>query len=169
MQRHKVCRDKKVLNLTDIFDFIEAKWKDPPVSKIFMPINRQYLEAEGTWVEGKRQPKKGINWIAVENLKALNRARDYGLWNGQVKVYEFGANSLVGTVYEKIPSTPGAMLNFFIGIQAKILIGTKVSSYSHDLLATRFFRGYKENYKYLPEGLIEWTPPHLKDPPGFEC
>jgi hypothetical protein len=47
MKKHKVCRDKKVLNLTDIFEFIQAKWKDPPVSKIFIPINRQYLELEG--------------------------------------------------------------------------------------------------------------------------
>jgi hypothetical protein len=183
MQRHPVCRDKKVLNLTEIFEFMETKWKDgPPVSKIFMPINRQYLEQEGTLrvvedeemttgKKNKKKKKKKVNWIAVENLKALNHARDHGLWNGRVKVYEFGARSLEGTVYENKPSTPGAMLNFFIGIQAKIFIGTEVSSYSHDLLATRFFRGYtNENYKYLPvEGLVEWTPPHIKDPPGFNC
>jgi len=167
MQRHMVCRDKKVLNLTDIFEFIETKWKDPPVSKIFMPINRQYLEKEGL-LDGAG-PREKVNWIAVENLKSLNRARDFGLWNGRVRVYEFGANSLAGTAYEKKPSTPGALLDFFIGIQAKIFIGTEVSSFSHDLLATRFFRGMMENYKYLPEGIFEWTPGNLQDPPGFNC
>jgi hypothetical protein len=48
MQRHPMCVDKKVLNLTDIFDFIQKKWQDkPPVSLIFMPVNRQILEKEG--------------------------------------------------------------------------------------------------------------------------
>ena len=160
-----------MLNLTDIFDFIEAKWpNDPPVTKIFMPINRQYLEKEGLIDEAKVKPNDPkINWVAVENLKALNRARDEGLWGGRVKVIEFGANALQDTVYADRPSTAGAMLNFFIAIKAKIFIGTEVSSFSHDLLATRFFRNYMENYKYLPDGLHDWTPPGTIDPPGFGC
>lgn len=167
MQAHPMCRDKKVLNLTDIFDFIQTKWKEPPVSTIFMPINRQYMEKEGQIPNNTSSEK--INWIAVENLKALNWARDEGLWNGRAKVIEFGANALEGTRYAKTPSTPGAMLNFFIGVDAKIFIGTEVSSFSHDLLATRFFRNYGENYKYLPDGLHDWTPPGIVDPPGFRC
>jgi len=194
MQHHVMCRDKKVINLTDIFRFIEEKWKDPPVSVIFMPINRQFLELDGdiygnsttgsnngsstifqlTPNEKKRRTGKNkntINWVAVENLKALNRARDEGLWDGRVKILEFGANALQGTPYAKTPSTAGAMLNFFLGIPAKIFIGTEVSSFSHDLLATRFFRGYKENYKYLPEGIVDWMPPPgtTNDPPAFQC
>jgi hypothetical protein len=190
MQKHKVCRDKKVLNLTDIFEFIQAKWKDPPVSTIFMPINRQYLELEGDiynqanssrngngakmnlpGAEKKKKRKSGqqINWIAVENLKALNRARDEGLWSGRAQVLEFGASALEGTSYADKPSTAGAMVNFFIGVPAKIFIGTEVSSFSHDLVATRFFRGYSENYKYLPSGLHDWTPRGTVDPPGFAC
>jgi hypothetical protein len=186
MQKHKMCPELKVINLTDIFAFIEEKWKEPPVSRIFMPINRQYLELEGD-IDGtlansandtmqltakeKKQKlgKNKINWIAVENLKALNRARDEGLWGGRVKVLEFGARALQGTSYAKKPSTAGAMLNFFIGVPAKIFIGTEVSSFSHDILATRFFRGYHENYKYFPGGLMDWTPPGTNDPPGFQC
>jgi hypothetical protein len=186
MQKHKMCPEKKVVNLTDIFRFMETKWKDPPVSRIFMPINRQYLEWEGgvfgNATYGGSSTKrltgqetidtvagKKINWIAVENLNALNRARDEGLWNGRAKVLEFGANALEGTSYAKKPSTAGAMLNFFIGIPAKIFIGTEVSSFSHDILATRFFRGYGNNYRYLPEGLMDWTPAGTKNPPGFQC
>ncbi len=184
MQKHRVCRDKKVINLTDIFDFMERKWSEPPVSKIFMPINRQYLEREGDIynhgdkgtrnrpkVDKKKflQEKRKINWIAVENLQALNRARDQGLWGGRAKVFEFGAQALNGTSYADKPSTAGAMLNFFISVPAKIFIGTEVSSFSHDLLATRFFRGYSQNYKYLPDGLHEWTPLGTIDPPGFAC
>jgi hypothetical protein len=29
---------QKVLNLTNIFDFIESRWKDPSALRVFMPI-----------------------------------------------------------------------------------------------------------------------------------
>ena len=159
MQHHPICPEKKVINLTGIFQFLESTWKDPPVAKVFMPVNRQLLEQ----AQGKR------NAMADHNLKELNRVRDYGLWNGRTKVYEFGSHALQGTPYEKKPSTPGAMLNFFLSVDAKIFVGTEVSSYSHDVLATRFFRGYMDNYKYLPQGLVHWTPPGTAVPPGFSC
>ena len=166
MQKHMVCTEKKVLNLTEVFRFVEEKWPEPPVSRVFMPINRQYLEKEAKI--NTKKPKK-TNWIAIANLEALDRATTKGLWGGRVEVLEFGANALANTTYAKKPSTAGAMLNFFLGIEAEIFVGTEVSSYSHDLLATRFFRGYRENYKYLPRGLVRWTPPGTTDPPGFRC
>jgi hypothetical protein len=162
MQKQLVCVDKKVLNLTHIFDFMEQTWPDdPPASRIFMPINRQALEKEII--------DNPSNDVAVNNLNELNRAVSEGLWGGKAKVFEFGANALKGTRYAEKPSTTGAMLNFFIGVNAKVFIGTEVSSYSHDLLATRFYRDKMENYKYLPEGLIDWTPPGTEDSPGFRC
>ena len=173
MQKHPVCIDKKVVNLTHIFEFMESKWPEPPASRIFMPINRQALEKEGhpevvkqIWRDGKAEK---TNWMAVDNLAALNKAADQGLWNGKAKVFEFGANALANTKFSDRPSTTGAMLNFFIGVNAKIFIGTEVSSYSHDLLATRFYRGMMGNHKYLPEGLVDWTPPGTNDSPGFGC
>lgn len=147
--------------------------------KVFIPINRQYLEKEGaveshsqegnhstntSKTKQKKNRGQDTNWIAVANLQALNHARDRGLWSGKAQVIEFGANSLEGTSYAFKPSTAGAMLNFFIGVPAKIFIGTEVSSFSHDLLATWFFRGYTQNYKYLPDGLHDWTPPGTIDP-----
>ena len=167
MQKHPVCRQYKVLNLTDILDLVYAKWPEPPVSKVFMPINRQYLEKEGILDPDK--PKNKINWIAVENLKTLNQIRNEGMWNGQVPVLEFGSNALQGSRYELRPSTAGAILNYFVAINARIFVGTEVSSYSHDLLATRFYRNKMENYKYRPEGLIDWTPPGTIDPQGHRC
>ena len=177
MQKQMVCVPKKVLNLTDIFQWMEETWpNNPPAKHIFMPINREYLEQEGSDEAvaklKKRNKADKINWIAVENLRSLNRARDEGLWNGQAKVFEFGSRALADVEYYKDrPSTTGALVNFFIGVGAKIFIGTEVSSYSHDLLATRFFRGEMDNYKYLPDGLHKWTPvsANLVDPPGFAC
>eukprot|EP00934_Nitzschia_sp_Nitz4_P001778 Nitzschia sp. Nitz4//NODE_202_length_38933_cov_72.610268//9051//10802//NITZ4_additional_000020-RA//1//CDS//3329531780//1778//frame0 len=165
MQAHPMCREKKVLNLTTIFDFVQTKWPKAPVSTIFMPINRKVIELEAVVKSNISE----TNWIAIENLRALNWARDEGLWNGTAKVVEFGRKALEGTRFEDKPSTPGAMLDFFIGVNAKIFIGTEVSSFSHDLLATRFFRNLTENYYYIPDGLHDWSPPGSVDPAGFRC
>jgi hypothetical protein len=51
----------------------------------------------------------------------------------------------MGTKFEQQQLTTGSLLDFFIGVNAKIFIGTEVSSFSHDLLATRFYRGMIEN------------------------
>jgi len=185
MQKHPVCRDKKVIELQDIVDMIESKWSEtPPVDVVFLPINRQKLEEEGTLPENYKndtETNEQINWVAVRNLQLLNRLTNHkdandgksigGLWNGSVPVIEFGSEALRGTVYEHRPSISGAILNFFLGLDAHIFIGTEVSSFSHDVLNTRFFRGqrYSENYKYLPGGLTEWITDDMTAPPGFLC
>ena len=123
--------------------------------------------------------EKEVNWIAVDNLRTLNRIRAHGLWNGTVPVHEFGSRILKGTPYEAVDSTTGALVNFFVALGGSVFVGTEVSSYSHDLLATRFFRDRgSPNYRYRPEnyerddgggGLVDWTPPGLETPPGFKC
>jgi len=174
MQRHMVCKDKKVLLLRDIIQMVESKFLTPPnnISVVFLPINRQYLEQEGT--TNTTSTDEIDNPIAVDNLKVLNQLRDHGMWNGTVPVLEFGANALKGTVYEHRPSTAGAILNYFLGLQPQcsVFVGTEVSSFSHDVLAARFFRygPSSGNYKYLPNiGLQEWMTPDMADPPGHVC
>ena len=168
MQKHPVCRDLKVLNLTTIVEFLETKWKDPPVSRVFLPVNRQYLEKEGKIV-GK-DAKEETNWIAVNNLKELNRIGKEGLWGGRVTVFEFGANALKGTKYEKLMSSiGGSILNYHIATNAEIFVGTEISSYSNDLVATRFYSGNFNNYFYRPDGLHLVTTKESAEPPAFEC
>jgi hypothetical protein len=169
MQTHPMCAEKKVVNLTQLFEMLERKFPLPPAPRVFLPLNRQYLEIEG--MPGATVGKNNrTNHLAVENLIALNRAVTQGLWDGTVQVFEFGSNALRGTRYERnAPSTAGALLNFFIAINATVFIGTEVSSWSHDLLATRFYRGNRRNYKYLPDGIHLWTPPEMEHAPGFAC
>jgi hypothetical protein len=199
MQHHPVCRDKKVLKLRKIVDMIYSKWPEPPVDVVFLPINRQYLEEEGTLPKNYKNTTKSnkkVNWIAVENLKLLNQLTNHGnnenggkssggMWNGRVPVVEFGSEALQGTVYEKRPSISGSILNYFLSLDAHIYIGTEVSSFSLDVLAARFFRGFKEqvdtntnsstwnprmrNFKYLPTGLKSWIKNDMDAPPGFRC
>jgi hypothetical protein len=166
MIKHPVCRQFKETNLTKIFEMVEATFPDPPATKMFMPINRQYMEQEG--YPNQKNPN-ATNWIAVENLAALNRAVKQGLWGGRVKVFEFGANALKGTKFEDRPSTTGAMLNYYIALGGNVFIGTEISSYSVDLLSTRFYTGNRENYRYLPSGLVKWPADGDTHPPGFSC
>lgn len=165
MMVHPVCRDDKVTRLADIFRFLEEHFLDPPATRVFLPINRQMMEsdrADTTDTDGNKK-------LAAENLKELNRAIKDGLWGGRVKVFEFGANVLKGTNYENRSSTTGAVLNYFISHNANVFVGTPVSSYSIDLLHTRFYQGNLENYQYLPAGLQRWTDKTTVHPPGFGC
>ena len=51
MQKHLVCKEKKVLRLKEIIDMVETKFPIPPnIDWVFLPINRQYLEKEGMMV-----------------------------------------------------------------------------------------------------------------------
>lgn len=159
-------KEKKVIYLKQILAALEAKFPIPPATRAFIPINRQYLEQEG--VPNKNNPRL-TNMVAVENLRVLNDAVKYGLWNGTVKVFEFGANALKGTRFAERPSTTGALLNFYIASNANVFVGTEVSSYSHDLAATRFYAGNVRNYRYTPDGVLEWTTNETQHPPEFEC
>jgi hypothetical protein len=51
--------------------------------------------------------------------------RVYGV-AGRAKVFEFGVNVLKDTNFQDRPSTTGAVLNFFVGINAKVFIGTDI-------------------------------------------
>ena len=166
MQKHPVCSDKKVVNLTQIFKMVQSDFPNPPANRLFLPINRQYMEKEG--YPNQRNPN-ATNWLAVENLQVLNDAIRHGLWGGKVQVFEFGSNILRGTKYEHRPSTIGALLNFHLALHSKIFIGTEISTYSTDLVHARFYQGNKQNYKYLPSGIERWTTEHMSHPPGFWC
>ena len=55
-------------------------------------------------------------------LKALNKARDEGLWDGRAKVFECGSKAMENTEYAKTPLTPAALVDYFIGIGGKKIV-----------------------------------------------
>lgn len=154
--------DKKVLRLKHILNSLEEMFPDPPAPYIFMPINRQILEEEV-------ERKGGENSIAVENLETLNYAREFGLWNGTVKMFEAGSTVLKGTKFETKNETAGSALNYFIGLHSNVFVGTEISTYSNSLVTARLYRGNLRNYRYLPDGLHEWTPKGTSIAPHFSC
>lgn len=165
MQRHDVCADKKETNLTNIIKSLEKRFPDPPTSQILFILNREILENEvfDTNVH---------NDMAEYNLKVLNDAREHGLWNGKVKVLEAGiglAKDSQHPIYSKYYSLTGSIIDFFLAVDAKIFVGTEVSSFSVDVEITRFYRGKKANYHYTPNGLVWSTPPSAEFPSRFSC
>jgi hypothetical protein len=157
MQFHNYCISSKVLNLSDIFDMIQKKFPDPPSDRMFISINRNLLEHDVS------NPKKDKNQIAVQNLSVLNNAVANGLWDGRVKVFEKDKPTV------ETAGVFGALTSYFMAIESGIFIGTEVSSYSMDAIATRFYRGNKNNYLYLPDGLVLATPENAVKPPRFKC
>lgn len=166
MQKHTMCLDKKTTNLTDIIRSLEAKFqKPPPVSKILLILNRDILEQEVA-------NKEVENEMAHYNLQALNDLIENGLWNGKVKAVEAGvrlAKRSGHPIYSKYYSLSGSIIDFFLAVQSDIFVGTEVSSFSVDVEITRFYRGRKENYHYLPNKIEMTTPPDASFPPRFQC
>jgi len=163
MQSHPVCRDKKVIRLQDIFDMMYQKFPTPPAPKLLIITGRRILE-------NVAKDPKSDNEVSKENLRVLNDAVEHGLWNGTVKVFEAGETLLENTSWNKFaPSIAGGIISYFLLLDSKVFIGTEVSTYSTDIQATRFYRGNRENYKYVPEGILQTTDNTTKGPPRFVC
>ena len=188
MQRHRVCRDKKVVYLKDIVDALERTFPTPPAKTLVIAINRPLLEKEGTidktvQVPPRFQPRNEIefvenildpqppktNWVAVENLRTLNQMRTHGLWNGTVSVVEFGAQALLGTAYERWSSTVGSWVDFSVAQTSTVFIGTEVSTFSHQIMSSRCYAENHKNYKYTPAGIEKWTTEETKKVDPFWC
>ena len=162
MQVHTRCPTQKVTSLSDILTSIYAKFPVPPAKNVLIMLNRDGLEKEGTDPKSKNQ-------LAVHNLQVLNGIIENGLWGGKVKVIEAGTGLAENTAYHKNRLLVGGIINYYIALEAKVFVGTEVSSYSSNVVTERFFRGQKENYYYVP-GKLEWvTPPKLSVPPAFGC
>ena len=172
MQRHPMCKEHKVVNLTDIVEMVYEKYPDPPVSTVLIILNRAILEQEVNGNGRKNNKPKEKNEIASNNLKTLNEILVNGLWDGRVKVVEAGselAKQSKHPIYSKYSSLVGSIMNFFLSLEADIFVGTIVSSYSTAVISYRFFREKKENYFYMPHGLDWVTPPDVEQPPRFAC
>jgi hypothetical protein len=157
----------KVLLLSDIIRTLESHFLAPDFELVFVPINRPILENEVS--------SNPDNQVAADNLRELNRIRDEGMWNGTVKVFEAGAAYIIRTSSEEdelrqSQAIAGSVLNYFLALRAKWFVGTEVSSFSMDLIQSRYFRSNRLNYLYRPGGeLFHATPDEALEPPTFVC
>jgi hypothetical protein len=181
MQKHPVCRDKKVIELQPILDMMQEYFPEPPAETLFIAINRNMLEREVERYKVQQQQlleetnNSNSNFndpdseVVVRNLEALNAAQRDGLWGGRVRIFEAGVPIVNGTRFDARPYIAGSIVDYFLSLDAVIFVGTPVSSFSTDIQSTRFYRGNRQNYIYTPQGL-EWiTHENVTAPPPFMC
>jgi len=176
MQKHMICKDLKVTNISDIIQSLYKEFEEPPVSKVLIILNRPILEKEVADVKGRNNNSNNNNSnnnhdaLAEYNLRVLNEIVQSGLWGGRVQVVEAGTGLAKQSSSYPIAtenwSLVGSIIDFFLAVQASIFVGTAVSSFSVDIEITRFHRDQMENYHYLPHGLELST---VTGPPRFEC
>jgi hypothetical protein len=153
--------------LSDIIRTLESHYLAPDFELVFIATNRPMLENEVNI-----NPN---NLVAVDNLRELNRIRDEGLWNGTVKVFEAGAAYMLTKSPEEdelglYPGIAGSVLDYFLALHAKWFIGNDVSTFTMDLIQSRFFRSNRRNYLYRPSGELHLaTPEDAIQPPNFAC
>lgn len=165
MQKHNMCVDAKVTNITHIIHNLQVKFPNPPKPNILLIFNREILESE---VKNKNID----NALAKYNLVVINDIIKTGLWNGRVRVHEAGislAKNSRHDIYSKYFSLSGSILDFFLAVQADIFVGTEVSSFSIDVEITRFYRDKRDNYHYVPGNIERTTTSDTKYPPRFKC
>ena len=145
MQFHDQCKEDKVIALKDIVDQIYKHFPIPPVSKVLIVLNRQNLEAED----------RSKNRLAGENLDLLNHLRAHGMWNRSVEVVEAGTEILPKDSYygRYCSHLCGSIVNYYLAIEAKIFVGTSISTFSSSVVAARSGRNHTQNYLYTPNGI----------------
>ena len=156
--------------LTSLYTFFphsDDEGNTPPFSRVHVPINRRMMEDahNGGWTKWKQD---GIDTRTINdgNLAILNQIRDKGLWNERVPVYEYGIGALNGTRFMQYPDISGAMVDFFIAVDAGVFVGSPVSTWSFDVVQARVYAGNYENYMYFPDGIRRVTEVNATMAPG---
>lgn len=123
--------------------------------------------------EAKRRNAEGddVYLLNQRNLKEINRILSEGMWGGKVKVAEAGTELVEDSghpFYKHYSTISGGIVNLFLGIQSDIFVGTEVSTYSTQVINSRFYRNSQESYFYRPDGLHALAT-SLKKPHIFVC
>eukprot|EP00979_Chaetoceros_neogracilis_P009572 scaffold2184_cov266-Chaetoceros_neogracile.AAC.31 len=172
MNKQMNCGHKKVWYVDNITDMVYKQYPKPPVQTVLLVFARALIEAME--IDAKKS-ERGLSHhqkVNRHNLNEINDLLDNGMWGGKVKVVEAGSaivEEAGNPFYKYYSNIAGGIVNFFLAIQSKILVGTEVSTWSTLSINTRFYRGIKENYFYRPEGLHWVTPPNVTKPHKFVC
>ena len=163
MQKHGgKCGELKLFDLGKILEFLEDEFKDKPPRGIFMPLNKPLL------IEGAKP--EANNPLAAKNLAALERAEREGMFGGRTKVFEVGVSALGNDPwFDDKKVTAGSIIDFYLALDGRAFVGTPISTFSVDVWTVRFFRGERNNYRYLPNGLERVANNEAIEPEPYSC
>lgn len=179
-ENERICRQYRVMNMTEILDMIYDQYPEPPVTTVLIVLSRALMEEEAQKQGMKNHhhhhnEPDSFHIMNDHNLKTLNDILQYGMWNGKVKVVEAGSQMVQeagSDFYRYYSNIAGSIVNFFLAIQSNILVGTEISTFSTLAMNSRIYRGQLENYFYRPQGLYWMSPSNdenVTKPHRFVC
>ena len=157
-----VCGREMVKNLTQIVQQVQGLLQDQhneDVKGLFIAVSRSGMETNHSLYTKFHQ-------FARDNIETLDRLTSgEGLTIGQsnkrqrIPVFECG-EQILDSFYQQHPNIPDhgsllqSVINFHIAVQADIFVGVKSSSYSTEVMTTRYHLGKGDgNYRYTLQGI----------------
>jgi hypothetical protein len=143
-------------NFSRILEYVYDLYKDglenSSLSGLFIAVSRSGMEERGTRLYSR------FRSFADENLQTLNRVTQPGHGN-VLPVFECGEEAL-RQYYLSNPAAPDhgsllqSVINFYIAVSSHVFIGVSGSSYSTDVMTTRYWLGKgATNYRYTHDGI----------------
>jgi hypothetical protein len=160
MMEH-ICGSGMEKNLSQILDQVYTLHNEQPmmvrssISSLFIAVSRDGMELTGNY------HKSPFRKIAEDNLQTLNRVtqNSSSMSDAILPAFECG-EQVLQQFYSANPHIPNhgtllqSVINFYIAVTSEIFIGVAQSSYSTDILTTRYWLGKgSSNYRYTPTGI----------------
>jgi hypothetical protein len=157
------CGKNMERNLTKIVQYVYQLYNDQPqtikssLSGLFIAVSRAGMEITYNY---RNSPFRAY---AEENLHTLNRLtgtrKSPNSFDEVIPAFECG-ETMLKQYYESNPNIPDhgtllqSVINFYIAVSSDIFIGVAQSSYSTDILTTRYWLGKGlTNYRYTKDGI----------------
>ena len=157
MMEH-ICGSGMEKNLSKIVEQVNKLYVGQPghvkssLSALLIAVSRGGMELTNNY---RNSP---FRTIANDNLNTLNRITQNAS-NAILPAFECG-ETVLQQFYAANPSIPDhgtllqSVINFYLAVSSEIFVGVAQSSYSTDILTTRYWLGKgSSNYRYTPNGI----------------
>lgn len=158
MMEH-ICGSGMEKNLTKILDQVYKLYGDQreslksSISAIFIAVSRDGIALTNNYRKSWFRP------IAIDNLRTLDQITQGSPSASILPAFECG-EKVLEQFYSINPSIPNhgtllqSVINFYIAVSSEIFVGVAHSSYSTDILTTRYWLGKgSSNYRYTTGGI----------------
>ena len=152
MLQQRTCVDKKVWHVDNITDMVYKQFPEPPVKTVIV-FARALIETMEAHTKAK-ETRSEIEVVNRHNLDSIQDLLENGMWGGKVKVVEAGSAMVEASgdpFYKYYSNIAGGIVNFFLAIHSKILVGIEVLTWSTLSMNSRYYRDMKDSLFYTPD------------------
>jgi hypothetical protein len=157
-----VCGRTMEKNLTVILQQINRLYNEQPqprkvlMSGLFIAVSRDGMEVTDNY---RKSPFRTFAEDNIQTLDRITRSQQAPNPSTVLPAFECG-EKLLQRYYIKNANIPDhgsllqSVINFYISVSSDVFIGVAQSSYSTDILTTRYWLGKgSSNYRYTPTGI----------------